>query len=173
LQTSAAYPFPKPVIECEPFDFAQDMLAGFSAGLGSYSYDDYGRRMSLTRGNGTVTNYTYDGISRLTGFTHDLVGTVQDLGVTGFTYNPANQITGYTRSNDSYAWKGHYNINRAYTTNGLNQLTSAGATALSYDGRGNLTGSGTTAYSYTSENRLAVKDNSVAIGITVPRAITP
>jgi hypothetical protein len=37
----------------------------------------------------------------------------------------------------------------------LNQVTSAGATALGYDLRGNLTSSGTSAYSYTSENRMA------------------
>jgi RHS repeat-associated protein len=42
-------------------------------------------------------------------------------------------------------------------------LTSAGATALGYDARGNLTASGSTAYTYTSENRLAVKDNTVAL----------
>lgn len=35
------------------------------------------------------------------------------------------------------------------------QLTTAGATALTYDPRGNLTASGGAAYSYTSENRLA------------------
>ncbi|WP_160354645.1 hypothetical protein [Sphingorhabdus profundilacus] len=37
-----------------------------------------------------------------------------------------------TKTNDAYAWGSHYNINRAYGTNGLNQLTSAGATALGY-----------------------------------------
>jgi RHS repeat-associated protein len=131
--------------------------------LATYSYDDYGRRTALTRGNGTVTNYSYDGVSRMTGFTHDLSGTVQDLGVTGFTYNPANQILSYSRSNDSYAWKGHYNVSRTYGTNGLNQLTSAGATALGYDLRGNLTASGASAYTYTSENRLATGPGGAAL----------
>jgi RHS repeat-associated protein len=102
-----------------------------------------------------VTSFTYDPVSRLTGFTHDLTGTVQDLSVNGFTYNPASQITGYARSNDSYAWQGHYNIARSYGTNGLNQLTSAGATALAYDLRGNLTSSGSDVYAYTSENRMS------------------
>jgi RHS repeat-associated protein len=77
--------------------------------------------------------------------------------LTFWIYNPASQLTGITRSNptDLYAWTGHYNVNRAYGTNGLNQLTSAGATALGYDGRGNLTSSGSDLYTYTSENRLA------------------
>jgi RHS repeat-associated protein len=43
---------------------------------------------------------------------------------------------------------------------GLNQLTTAGATALGYDGRGNLVSSGTTTYSYTSENRLATQTSA-------------
>jgi RHS repeat-associated protein len=54
-----------------------------------------------------------------------------------------------------YAWTGHFNVNRSYGTNGLNQLTSAGGTALGYDPRGNLTSSGGTAYTYTVENRLS------------------
>jgi hypothetical protein len=38
--------------------------------------------------------------------------------------------------------------------NGLNQLTSASTTALSYDVRGNITSSGTISYTYDTENRL-------------------
>lgn len=60
-----------------------------------------------------------------------------------------------TKTNDVYAWGQHYNIDRLYSSNGLNQLTSAGATVLGYDARGNLSSSGSTAYAYTSENRLA------------------
>jgi RHS repeat-associated protein len=58
------------------------------------------------------------------------------------------------RSNDVYAWNGHYNVNRPYTPNSLNQLTTAGATALGYDGRGNLITSGANGYTYSSENLL-------------------
>jgi YD repeat-containing protein len=58
------------------------------------------------------------------------------------------------RSNDLYAWNGHGNVDRNYTVNGLNQLTTAGSSALGYDGRGNLTSSGTIGYTYDAENRL-------------------
>ena len=68
-----------------------------------------------------------------------------------------------TRDNDTYAWTAHYNVNRAYGTNGLNQLTSAGATTLGYDGRGNLTTSGSNAYNYTSENRLVTGPGGVTL----------
>ena len=69
-----------------------------------------------------------------------------------------------SRSNDSYAWMGYYNVNRSYATNGLNQLSSAGATALGYDDRGNLTASGSNAYGYTAENRMVAAPNGVSIG---------
>jgi RHS repeat-associated protein len=142
---------------------------GATSGLGvlaTYAYDDLGRRTSLTRGNGTVTAYSYDGISRLASLSHDTVGTVSDV-MTSFTHNPASQIKSATRSNDSYGWGGHYNVDRAYGTNALNQLTSAGATALGYDGRGNLTGSGATAYSYTAENRMVTSARPNEPGATL------
>ncbi len=90
------------------------------------------------------------------GTTSDVTyGQVDGVGAAPIGYNPATQIVSFARDNDSYRWFGHYNVSRSYGTNGLNQLTSAGATALSYDARGNLTNSGGTAYAYTSENRLA------------------
>ena len=46
---------------------------------GSYGYGDLGRRANLTRGNGVVTSYGYDGVSRLSALTNDLAGTAQDL----------------------------------------------------------------------------------------------
>jgi YD repeat-containing protein len=134
-----------------------------AATLVSYTMDNLGRRTALTRGNGTSTAYSYDPVSRLSSFTQDLIGSVQDLTVGSFTYNPASQITGYSRSNDSYAWGGHYNVNRSYATNGLNQLTTAGATALGYDGRGNLTTSGSNTYGYTAENRMITAPAGVTI----------
>jgi hypothetical protein len=76
-------------------------------------------------------------------------------GTNGFSYNPASQIANVTHSNDVYAWNGHYNVDRNYTPNGLNQLTTAGSTSLGYDARGNLTTSGASAYTYTSENLLS------------------
>jgi hypothetical protein len=88
--------------------------------------------------------------------------TTQDV-TYGFGYNPASQITQRTMSNDLYVWSGHYNVNRPYGTNGLDQLTSAGATALGYDGRGNLTSSGSSLYTYTSENRLATGPAGVTL----------
>jgi RHS repeat-associated protein len=65
-----------------------------------------------------------------------------------------NQINSLSKTSDAYAWIGHYNVDRPSAANGLNQIISSGALALSYDGRGNLTASGSSAYTYTSENFL-------------------
>ena len=160
------------------YDVSGSMTAirenGATSGIGvlaTYGYDDLGRRISLTRGNGTQTTIAYDPVGRLKSYTQDLSGTANDLTVNGpgsggtsITYNPASQLTGLTRNNDLYAWTGHYNVNRAYGTNGLNQLTTSGNVALGYDGRGNLTSSGGNSYSYTVENRLATAPGGVYIG---------
>jgi RHS repeat-associated protein len=136
-----------------------------TSSLVTYTSDNLGRRTAITRGNGTVTTYSWDPMGRLGAYGQDLAGTINDLTVNGsapgglIAYNPASQITVLSRSNDLYAYTGHYNVNRSYGTNGLNQLTSAGATALGYDLRGNLISSGTDSYTYTSENRLATRSN--------------
>ncbi len=134
-----------------------------STALGQYAYDDLGRRTSLTRGNGTVTNYAYDPASRLTSLAHDFAGTAHDV-TSSFTYNAASQIATRSRSNDLYAFTGiTAGFTRPYTNNGLNQHTTSGGTALSYDGNANLIQSGSDGYIYTSENRLATvtKDGAV------------
>lgn len=138
---------------------------GATSGVGvlaTYGYDNVGRRSSITRGNGTVTNYAFDAASRLQTLSQDLAGTGEDQTVT-LTYSPAGQIDSLSKSNDAYAWAGHYNVDRLYGTNGLNQLTSAGATSLGYDPRGNITSSGTSSYGYTSENRMATASNGTSI----------
>ena len=137
---------------------------GAASGVGvlaTLSYDDLGRRTRLMRGNGTTTAYSYDAAARLATLTQELAGTAQDLTVTLGSYNPAGQIGSRVSSNDIYAWTAHYNVNRPYTANGLNQYTVAGATAFGYDVRGNLTASGSVAYTYTSENRLNAAGSSL------------
>ena len=137
--------------------------------LVTYAYDNLGRRTAITRGNNAVTSYTWDPAGRLGSYGQNLGGTAGDVTWRGpsagtlVSYNPASQLTAITRDNDTYAWTAHYNVNRDYGTNGLNQLTSAGATTLGYDLRGNLTTSGTSNYGYTSENRLATGPGGVTL----------
>ena len=108
----------------------------------------------MTRGNGTTTSYGYDAASRLTSLSQDLAGTSANQSLTFASYNPAGQIGSRTASNDAYAWTEHYNVNRAYTANGLNQYTLSGSVVPTYDRRGNLTSAGGGSYGYSSENLL-------------------
>ena len=131
---------------------------GASSGVGvlaAYTYDSLGRRTGITYGNGTSRSYAYDAIGRLAGLKVDQAGTSADLVIgqvagvgSPIAYNPAGQILSTERSNDSYAWTGHYNVDRSYTANGLNQLTNAGGTTLTYNARGELTASGSDSYGY-------------------------
>ena len=130
---------------------------GAASGVGvlaTYAYDSLGRRTTITRGNGTVTSYTFDPVSRLASITQDLAGTASDQTIGSMSYNPASQLISQAKSNDAYAWSGHYNVNRNYTVNGLNQQTASGATTLGYDARGNLTTSGTSSYGYNKLGQL-------------------
>lgn len=130
--------------------------------LASYTYDDLGNRVGVAYGNGTTASWTPDPLSRLASLAHNLSGTASDLTRT-FTYNPANQIAGSSMTNDAYAWTGAIDVSRNYTTNGLNQYTASGATALGYDARGNLTTSGSDNYTYSSENLLKTGPSSTSL----------
>jgi len=130
--------------------------------LATFGYDDIGRRSSLTLGNGVVASYGYNPLG-MTSLTYDLAGTANDLTL-GFSYNPAGQIVTKTSSNDAYAWTGSVNVNRNYSTNGLNQYTAAGTITPTYDIKQNLSAAGGTAsYNYSTKNEL-VSRNDTGVG---------
>jgi len=125
-------------------------------GLAQIGYDNQGRRSNVNytwSGTTSTATYGYDAIDRLTSLTHDLAGTAGDV-TKSFAYNPAAQLTSATSSNDAYAFTGNYNVNRGYTTNGLNQYSATTSGSFTYDGDGNLASDGANTYSYDAENRL-------------------
>ncbi len=129
---------------------------GAASGVGvlaTFGYDGHDRRAGLTSGNGAVTTTTYDRAGPIATLAHDFLGTTNDQSAT-FTYNPALQMVGVTRTNDAYAWTGHFNENKTGTSNGLNQLTSVGPKTLTHDERGNVKKFGTKNFTYGSENLL-------------------
>ena len=130
------------------------ILRSGTATIASYIYDAPGRRTGF---NGAVTtSYGYDTAGRLSSLTNYLTATSHN-NQWSFGFNPAGQIAQTTRSNDLFAWGAHYNVNRNYTANGLNQYTAAGAAAFCYDTNGNLTADGASVYLYDVENRLVEK----------------
>jgi RHS repeat-associated protein len=125
--------------------------------LASFAYDAAGHPSAVGRpGATTGTNVSSDG--RLLTLSHYLTAGLDVSWI--FTHNPAPGIASVTRTNDDYAWQGHYAVNRGYTTNGLNQYSQAGPAAFTHDANGNLrTSPGPNpnevlTYSYDIENRL-------------------
>ena len=110
-----------------------------------------------TSGNAFLADFTFDPVGRLSILVHDVAaGTVDDL-IISQTFSVAGQITSQTRSNDSYSWNGHENVDRHYTTNGINQYIAAGPASFCHDANGNITADGTSIYRYDKENRLVEK----------------
>jgi RHS repeat-associated protein len=128
-----------------------------TATLATFAYNAHGERASLTSMAGDNSNYAWDGMGRLASLSDAYAGGTGNS-VSTFAYNPASQVTQTTRTNDAYAWTGHYNVQRGYVANGLNQYSTAGTTGFVYDPNGNLKQSGTgaqaTYYLYDIENRL-------------------
>lgn len=120
--------------------------------LADYSYDVFGRRTSIGRGNGTITWFGYDAAWRLSSLSQDLASTSRDLDI-GFGYNNAGQVTERTMSNDAYTYFSTMQ-SKSYTRDGRNRYTSVGGASYSYDPRGNLTSDGTRTFSYDLENHL-------------------
>ncbi len=111
----------------------------------------------------------YDPLGRLTSYNlqRNENGSIL-LDGTVLEYNAASQIRRQNRTNDDYGWTGAINIDRSYTTNGLNQYSAAGPATFEYDKNGNLTKSvspagGTQAYGYDAENRLVSGPNGVTL----------
>jgi RHS repeat-associated protein len=146
----------------EPTAIRENGATSGAGVLAIYAWDDLGRRSSLTRGDGSVLTYSYDAVSRLTSLADNLVGTAYDQTL-GFGYTPASQIASNTRSNDAYAWTGHYNLNRSYTANGRNQYSAVASITPTYDAKGNLTSAGSTTYAYSSENLLTSASGGIAL----------
>ncbi|SIO21124.1 RHS repeat-associated core domain-containing protein [Parasphingorhabdus marina DSM 22363] len=116
-------------------------------------YNDRGQLWYNHRLTGLQDAYYYDPVGRLSSLDIQAQGTAED-NIFGFSYTPASQIRSRTTSNDLYANTAHYDVDRNYTTNGLNQYSAAGPASFTYDANGNLTSDGSTTFTYDVENRL-------------------
>ncbi len=116
-------------------------------------YNDRGLTSDVYRWAGAPDQtFAYDNIRRLssTGW----INAGARSSTWNYTRNPASQIASEMQTNDGYSWNGHVNVNRSYTTNGLNQYASVDGANFTYDANGNLTSDGTKTYLYDIENRL-------------------
>ena len=125
---------------------------GTRVGANRY-YGTTGKHAYNYRASGLYDYYDYDGVGRVSQlrfFSPDS----SMYNAFGFAYTPASQIKSRTTSNDLYANTAHYDVIRDYAVNGLNQYTTAGPSAFTYDANGNLTSDGSVNFTYDVENRL-------------------
>ena len=153
-----------------------------------YEYDDLGNVILKQLGNGTYTTYEYDLIGQLLhlvnhapdnsvnsrfDYSYDEVGrrsSVSTLeGITTYGYDLAGQLISITLPGGRvirYDYDASGNrvrvidngIEKAYTTNNLNQYTAVGDATFTYDLNGNLQTrtdlTGTTTYTFNALNQL-------------------
>ena len=125
--------------------------------LVNHFYDDRGRPFATYRGAGAVTSYAYDAISRLSLLSHVFSGGGNIA--YGLEYLPSNQIWKRTVSNSGYLNSPPV-AGTVYANNRLNQVTSAGGSAIGYDGSGSDPSAGNivsmpgNTYGYDVYNRL-------------------
>jgi RHS repeat-associated protein len=136
--------------------------ANGSTAMAYQGYYNHGGLAGRSLANGATSEWGYDGVQRPSAMLHGLAGTGHDATWT-YGRDPASQISSQARDNNAYAWGGHYAVNRAYTTNGLNQYTAAGGATITYDANGNLVSDGTNTYTYDIENRLIGRSGGVAL----------
>jgi RHS repeat-associated protein len=139
--------------------------AGATSGpgiLATYSYDSLGRRSAVSYGDGLSSSYGYDSISRLTSLSHAFPNSANNVSFS-LAYNEASQTISRVTSNTTFDWNTSYAVNRPYTANGLNQLTTSGSLNLSYGSLGNLTSDGTNSFAYDlNSNLITANSNTLA-----------
>ena len=120
--------------------------------LAVYYYNNLGQTQMIGRGNGVTTIYGYDAWFRMNSLSHDAAGTANDV---AFTYglNPAGQIASRTVSNPAYVYAPVTGAT-SYANDGLNRVTSAAGSAVTYDANQNIASALGTSYTYDAVNRL-------------------
>lgn len=134
-----------------------------SVSLASYAYDDLSRRTTVTLGNGTTVQRTYDNQGAMATLKNFLASTAQEVQYT-YVRNQIRELKSVTWSNNIYQWAGAAPGTQSYTANGLNQYTAAAGATLGYDTNGNLTGDGTWTYTYDVDNRLKTANKTGTAG---------
>jgi RHS repeat-associated protein len=140
----------------------------------TYGYDLAGRRTAISDNSPNITaavsptgstvtyrtTYSYDALNRAKDVNWDPAPSAvsPSAGVRvafGHTYDGTNRRLLQTADNNTWiAYPPAKNETIGYVSNSLNQYTSVGGVAHTYDGNGNLAGDGANSYAYDAESRL-------------------
>ncbi len=145
-------------------------VQGATSGAGvvaQFSYDDWGRRTQLLRGNGGDTGMSYGWDLSLMNLYHHFTPTTFEESVTR-AENAAGQLASRTHYNAAFAWTEAEHVDHDYTHNRRNQTTSntetppvgtPGTFNLGYNAAGSLASAQTSAttstlFAYDADRRL-------------------
>ena len=122
----------------------------------AYTLDTEGERTQVLEADGTVRQYGYDSIARLT--SENVVGPLTYAN--GFTYDPVgNRLTQTTTGSGAGS--------TTYVYDSRDRLTTASGTTYAYDANGNVTSkSGEATYVWDFENRLTSVPLTVGTSVT-------
>ncbi|RIX83200.1 RHS repeat-associated core domain-containing protein [Acidovorax cavernicola] len=140
-----------------------------SVNLATYAYDDLSRRTTVTLGNSTTVQRTYDTQGAMATLKNFLSSTAQEVQYT-YVRNQIRELKSVTWSNNIYQWAGAAPGTQSYAANGLNQYTTAAGASLTYDTNGNLKTDGTWTYGYDLDNRLKTASKTVAPAVSAALA---
>ncbi|MNM93630.1 tRNA3(Ser)-specific nuclease WapA precursor [compost metagenome] len=123
--------------------------------LVKFSYDDLGRRSSITRPNASSTQYSYDAQGRLSALAQYFASPTQDVRYT-YGYNQLGDIRQLSIDNNLYQWNEAAAGSNSYVSNGLNQYASINGLAHKHGANGNQVTDGDWNYTWNfdSFNRL-------------------
>ena len=127
----------------------ESLISGFN-----YGYDNVGNRKYVIYAHDSQKGdvYTYDNIYQLTNVKYNVIEPVAESQNPGFsTFDFQNSYTLDSVGNRISMVNGSATT---YTSNNMNQYTSVGGFAYSYDNNGNLINNGPNSYLYDYENRL-------------------
>jgi RHS repeat-associated protein len=128
-------------------------LAGTTT-LATLAYDQTSRLTSMSRGaNVASTTFSYYPSGVPYQLAHDVAGTADDVTFT-YGYNNEQQLTSMFLTNAAYMLGPQATSTSAVVSNGLNQYTTVGGAAQTYDLNGNQTGNNGWTYTHDSLNRL-------------------
>ncbi|WP_434520138.1 RHS repeat-associated core domain-containing protein [Methylosinus sporium] len=134
----------------------------------TYAYDLAGRLIAANDNSAAiatpqatpsyVANWSYDAADRPTGFVYGPSVTQATPAAASVVFNHVYDATNrrIAQSVGDNGWIAYPTTasQTAYVANAVNQYTTVGAAAPSYDGNGNLTFDGAVAYGYDAESRL-------------------
>ncbi len=123
--------------------------------VATYTYDQLSRVTQIALGNGNVTSKSYDSSTGLLdSLTLNPAGTADDV-TFSYTRDEVGNITNEHATNINYVYNPTASTGTTnYAHNGLNQVTTAGASTISYDDNGNMSNDGTFSYTFNAQNQL-------------------